>query len=295
MDNAPDSRAAAAACSAASLEASLNPLPHAPGPHAEQALAVPDAADGAASPSALDAHGFDPADYRWVPVRRKPRKDGWTPQRQVDFIAALAHTGCVEQAALEVGMSARSCFRLRAAPGAESFAQAWDTALQHAAHRLLDLAFDRAVRGTDEPVFDRDGHVVGRRFRQNDRLLMFLLRAYMPERFRHAHRDWRAPDEALPPAAAPIDEALRLLQPVPPAEPHTLMAPEELEDALLVADIMPPGELPRWHRGRDDSEPPPAPDPAFEAELETLKHGESDPAEGPRRAATGKRRKRALD
>jgi hypothetical protein len=57
------------------------------------------------------------------------------------------------------------------------------------------------------------------------------------------------------------------------------MAPEELEDALLVADIMPPGELPRWHRGRDDSEPPRAPDPAFEAELETLKHGESDPAE----------------
>lgn len=290
MDNAPDPRAASAARSAASAEASLNPLPHAAEPHAEQALPVPDGAKADAAP-ALDAHGFDPQEYRWVPVRRKPRKDGWTPQRQVDFIAALAHTGCVEQAALEVGMTARSCFRLRAAPGAESFAKAWDTALQHASARLLDLAFDRAVRGTDEPVFDRDGHVVGRRFRQNDRLLMFLLRAYMPERFRHAHRDWRAPDEALPPAAAPIAEALRLLQPVPPAEPHTLMAPEELEDALLVADIMPPGELPCCHRGKGDAEPAWAPDPAFEAELERLKHGESDPAEAPRGAATGKPRK----
>jgi hypothetical protein len=110
------------------------------------------------------------------------------------------------------------------------------------------------VRGTDEPVFDRDGHVVGRRFRQNDRLLMFLLRAYMPERFRHAHRDWRAPDEALPPAAAPIDDSLRLLQPAPPAEPHTLMEPDELEDALTVADIM-DGELPAWQRGKGDAEP----------------------------------------
>jgi hypothetical protein len=286
MSNKPDSPAASAARTAAPAEPDLPSL--VPEPQGRQALAVPEAA---AAPPALDAHGFDPAEYKWLPVRRRPRKDGWTPQRQVDFIAALAHTGCVEQAALEVGMTARSCFRLRAAPGAESFAKAWDTALQHASARLLDLAFDRAVRGTDEPVFDRDGHVVGRRFRQNDRLLMFLLRAYMPERFRHAHRDWRAPDEALPPAAAPIAEALRLLQPVPPAEPHTLMAPEELEDALLVADIMPPGELPCWHRGKGDAEPAWAPDPAFEAELERLKHGESDPAEAPRGAATGKRRK----
>jgi hypothetical protein len=250
MDHAPDPRALAAR-SAASDEADLNPsvLPQ---PHAEQALAV---AGGADTPApALDAHGFDQSEYRWVPVRRKPRKDGWTPQRQVEFIEALAQTGCVEQAALAVGMTPRSCFRLRAAPGAESFAAAWDTALEHASRKLLDIAFERAVRGTDEPVFDRDGNVVGRRFRQNDRLLMFLLRAYMPERFRHAHRDSRAPDEALPPAAAPIDEALRLLQPVPPAEPHTLMEPDELEDALEIADIM-DGELPGWQRGKGDAEP----------------------------------------
>jgi hypothetical protein len=284
MDNAPDPRAASAALSAASPEASLDPQPR-----AEQPLAVPERADEAASPPALDAHGFDPQNYRWVPVLRKPRKDGWTPQRQVDFIAALAHTGCVEQAAQEVGMSARSCFRLRAAPGAESFAKAWDTALQHASAKLLDLAFDRAIRGTDEPVFDRDGHCVGRRMKQNDRLLMFLLRAYMPERFRHAHRDWRAPDEALPPAAAPIDEALRLLQPVPPAEPHKLMAPDELEDALEVAEIM-DGELPAWQRGNGDAAPAAiAFGEAFERELEEGKRlGAAEPPPRRRRRSAGR-------
>jgi len=32
--------------------------------------------------SELDAHGHDPEAYDWVPVLRKRRKDGWTPERQ---------------------------------------------------------------------------------------------------------------------------------------------------------------------------------------------------------------------
>ena len=224
MDPKPDTPAASAARSAASCEADLDLQPH-----AEQALAVPGGAPAAPAEPSLDAHGFDPAEYRWVPVLRKPRADGWTPQRQVDFIAALADTGCVEQAAGEVGMSARSCYRLRRSPGAENFAAAWDAALHHAARKLVDLAFDRALHGTDEPVFDKHGNCVGRRMRQNDRLLMFLLRAYMPERFRHANRDGRVPDEALPPPAAPMGEALRRLEPAPPVEPHAPFARDQLE------------------------------------------------------------------
>lgn len=199
----------------------------------------------------LDAHGFDPADYQWLPVKRKPRKDGWTPQRQREFIAALAETGSVEHSAMRVGMSAASAFRLRRSPGAEQFSAAWDVALAHAARVLLDTAFDRAFNGSSEPVFDREGARVGTRFRQNDRLLMFLLRAYMPERFRHAHRDWRGADEALPPVPAPMEEVLARLEPVTPALPHTLLPADELEDALAVADAL-DGELPHWHRGLGD-------------------------------------------
>jgi hypothetical protein len=286
MDNKADSRAADAARPAASLEASLNPAPH-----AEQALTVPDAGSQAApegdspAPGAeLDAHGFDQSEYRWVPVRRKPRADGWTPQRQIDFIASLAHTGCVEHAAQDAGMSVRSCYRLRSAPGAESFARAWDVALQHASRRLVDLAFDRAIRGTDEPVFDSQGNCTGRRMRQNDRLLMFLLRAYMPERFRHANRDGRAPDEALPPpVAAPIGDVLRLLEPVPPAEPHKLLAPDELEDQLLVADIL-DGKLPGWLSGKGDGGLDYRPNTEFERALEAAKEEGRDPRGAKRRS-----------
>lgn len=202
-----------------------------------------------------DANGFDPAEYQWLPVRRRFREDGWTPQKQQEFIARLADTGCVDHACQDVQMSVSSAYRLRRSPGAEQFSSAWDVALQHASRKLLDCAFDRALRGTDEPVFDRDGRVCGRRYRQNDRLMMFLLRAYMPERFRHAHRDWRSSDETLPPAPPPMQEAIERIVPVPPEHPERLMTPGDLECAIQVADNMPPGELLHIHSGKRYDDP----------------------------------------
>lgn len=302
MDKKPDSPALAAA-PAASAEAhpevrrgtrpelrrgahpDLMPLPQregalvpmAPDPSADGEAAADEARVATEPDPALDAHGFDSAAYKWLPVLRRPRHDGWTPQRQRDFIAALADYGCVAQAARAVHMTERSCYRLRRSPGAENFAAAWDAALQHAARKLVDLAFDRAIHGSDEPVFDKHGRRVGRRMRQNDRLLMFLLRAYMPERFRHARRDGRAADEPLPRAEPPVEAALRRLAPIEPAEPHALLPPDELEDALLIAD-MGTGELPHWHRGRGDAEPPaPGLPTELEALLEEAKHEAAAP------------------
>lgn len=220
---------------------------------------------------ARDAHGFDPGAYEWVPVLRKPRADGWTPQRQVDFIAALADGGCVEQAAREVGMSVTSCYRLRRAPGAENFATAWDAAIAQAARQLVDIAFDRAIHGSNEPVFDREGNRVGRRMRQNDRLLMFLMRAYMPERFRNADRDTRATGEPAAMGLPPIADALERLEPAAPATPHQLMPPEELDVALQCADIL-DGQLPRWHRYQVEAAPDPCPmGEEFERDLAAAK------------------------
>lgn len=257
MEQNPDSPAVETATAASDLEADLNPLPQpenalalSAGPAAPGQALVPRA--GAEPPAELDAHGFDPGAYRWIPVLRKPRKDGWTAQRQVDYIAKLADYGCVEQAAREVGMAVNSCYRLRRESPA--FAAAWDAALAHASRRLVDLPFDRAIHGSDEPVFNREGHRVGRRMRHNDRLLMFLLRAYMPERFRHAHKGVRTPDEPPPPASPPIEEVLRRLEPVAPAEPHKLMSAEDLDVELRCAEIG-DGVLPRWYRGRGDAEP----------------------------------------
>jgi hypothetical protein len=64
----------------------------------------------------------------FLPVPLVARHDGWSPVRQGDFIGVLAETGSVTRAAAAVGMSRASAYKLRAAPGAESFAAAWDAA-----------------------------------------------------------------------------------------------------------------------------------------------------------------------
>ncbi|MDR7060856.1 MULTISPECIES: hypothetical protein [unclassified Sphingopyxis] len=189
--------------------------------------------------SALDAHGHDPAAYDWVPVLKKRRKDGWSPDKQRAFIEALADSGSVATAAQCVGMSESSAYRLRRAPGAEAFDRAWSAAIDAASKKLLDAAFERALVGSEEPVFDRDGNRVGRRLRQSDRLLMFLLRVYGPDCFRNA----AAPRTD----AAPVAEALVHLHPEPPAAPAALMAPDDLAVALEVADLC-DGTLPHWYR-----------------------------------------------
>lgn len=63
------------------------------------------------------------------PVPVVPRQDGWTPQRQADFIGHLAQTGSVLAAARAVSMGRESAYRLRKRHGAAGFAAAWDAAL----------------------------------------------------------------------------------------------------------------------------------------------------------------------
>jgi hypothetical protein len=65
----------------------------------------------------------------FYPVPTRTRRDGWTAERQADFLGMLAETGSVIGACEAVGMSRKSAYRLRALPGAGSFAAAWDAAL----------------------------------------------------------------------------------------------------------------------------------------------------------------------
>ncbi len=87
--------------------AALHPEPQ---PEPATALTVTEPDDHTPEP-------YDPAEYRWVPVRRRPRYDGWTEEKQRRFIETLADTGLVNVAARAVGMSrpARSACRGRAA------------------------------------------------------------------------------------------------------------------------------------------------------------------------------------
>lgn len=65
----------------------------------------------------------------FLPVPLRARGDGWTPQRQANFIGHLAETGSVAEAARRVGMSRVAAYRLRRCAEAESFAHAWDAVM----------------------------------------------------------------------------------------------------------------------------------------------------------------------
>lgn len=121
----------------------------------------------------------DPLHFTPVPHARRAR--GWTPDAQTAFIAALSRSGVVAQAARSVGCSPRSAYYLRQRPGAESFAAAWDWALDMG----LDDSRARAValaRGKEERPIVRRGRIVGTRIETNHRLLFAALRALGSER-----------------------------------------------------------------------------------------------------------------
>ena len=117
-----------------------------------------------------------------TPVLTKLRHDGWTPDRQHDFVAALAASGCVAEACRAVGMTPTSAYRLPARPDAGAFRQAWDIALDFAIRRLSDAAVSRALNGVSRPVFYQ-GEQIGERRHYDEKLTMFLLRYRDPTRY----------------------------------------------------------------------------------------------------------------
>lgn len=123
-------------------------------------------------------------DRCFTPVPVRARHDGWTPERQIEFIEALAACGCVTDAAARVGMSSQSAYTLRLREEAESFREAWDAALTVAVRLLSEGAFSRAVYGVAVPHYYR-GEKIGESRRFNEPLTQFLLKhldpgTYMP-------------------------------------------------------------------------------------------------------------------
>lgn len=173
---------------------------------------------------------YDPAEYRWVPVRRQPRFDGWTDEKQRRFIEVLADTGIVSIAAKAVGMSRESARKLRRSPHGAAFARAWDAARLHAGALLEDIAFERAIEGTEQPVHDEYGSVICTKRVYNNRLLTFLLGALKPERYA------RSVASPLPAAAPSLEASLRAMEPQLPAPAEALLGAQTLADELDIAD-----------------------------------------------------------
>lgn len=110
----------------------------------------------------------------------RKRWAGWSAERQRLFLVNLAETGSVHLASATARLSARSAYRLRARSPA--FAAAWDTADQLAVGRLSAIAFDRAINGRTEQVW-QEGELVAEKRLPSDKLLMWLLARLDPRRF----------------------------------------------------------------------------------------------------------------
>lgn len=107
-----------------------------------------------------------------VPVRA--RRDGWTPEKQREFIEVLADTGLVREAAARVGMTEQSASRLRRRADARAFAIAWEAAIRPGARRLHAIAWERAIEGTIKRHYYH-GELKSEERVFDNRLLVYLL------------------------------------------------------------------------------------------------------------------------
>lgn len=120
--------------------------------------------------------GFAP-----VPLKQ-PKRNSLTPERQRKFIAALAATGIVTDAARAAGATMEAFYHLRQREGAEEFRAAWDLAIDRAIGRVEAGALARAIDGEERLVVS-GGKVLGVERRFNESLVIFLLKSRRARRY----------------------------------------------------------------------------------------------------------------
>lgn len=137
-------------------------------------------------------------------IHRAPRRNSITPERQRAFIAALAATGIVTQAARAIGASLEALYRLRHQPGAEGFAAAWNEAFERGTLRLEDCALELAIRGEELPIAS-GGKLLGTYRKHNFAHIRFVLGQRRASRWGQAGARLPDPDE---PAFAALRERI---------------------------------------------------------------------------------------
>lgn len=121
---------------------------------------------------------------------RTPKKD-WKPA----FVRELTRTGNVSASAAKAKVGRRTAYDARAAD--IGFAQAWDEAIEISVELLEAEARRRAHDGTLRPVFQQ-GELVGKVREYSDTLMIFLLKAHKPNKYRDNARVEIAGDPARP-------------------------------------------------------------------------------------------------
>lgn len=118
------------------------------------------------------------SDEKVTPKKGKKYFREWS----VIFLRRLAAYGNVSKAAFEAGVSRETVYKFRRSN--VGFSQAWDEALDQAADIMEAEAWRRAVKGVEEPVGWYKGKPGGSVRRYSDTLLIFLLKAHRPQKFR---------------------------------------------------------------------------------------------------------------
>lgn len=97
------------------------------------------------------------------------------------FLSVLSETASVTAASKATGLARSTWYRHRKSD--TSFADAWDAALELGTDSLEDEAVRRAHEGTEKPVY-QGGRMVGTVREYSDTLLIFMLKARRPEKFK---------------------------------------------------------------------------------------------------------------
>ncbi len=101
--------------------------------------------------------------------------------RKQRFLTALEETASVTAACARIVVSTRAMYEIRKRD--PEFRKAWAAAIELGIDALEDEAVRRAREGVDEPVFHR-GSKCGNIRRYSDTLLMFILKAARPEKYK---------------------------------------------------------------------------------------------------------------
>lgn len=119
-------------------------------------------------------------------VQHKDSRAVLAKKKRKVFLSVLARTGRVAEASRACGYTDTATLQ-QFRRNDEDFAEAWDHALEAAAHVLEEEAIRRATEGVLEPVFYK-GEVAGYKTNYSDTLLMFVLRGLKPGTYRENQR-----------------------------------------------------------------------------------------------------------
>ena len=120
-----------------------------------------------------------------------PRGNSITPDKQRKFIAVLAASGIVNQAARSIGKSMEALYKLRHRPGAEGFSAAWDAAVERGLGRLEDCALELAIAGEELPIVSA-GKLLGTYRKHNFGHIRFVLQQRRAARWGTREADFAA-------------------------------------------------------------------------------------------------------